>query len=954
MSIEKLIDYYGKLPKQFEIREPIDREKIAFLIDNYKQVCHTLNFTLAQVKTQQEPLIKLLNRKSDRVIYKKKARYVAIGASFQNTKKEFRTFCTNHKFHDIDAVSSHYSIFKWFASQLNLPITKYSSLKRTLGKTDLYAILNGGDNCGFDDCEDEIKKVVDELRFKYPQFGSDIDPEDNNVNGKFISTMMNAMEMALVDIMMNVFKAYKFTIRGVFYDGFFVDRNASSLSIFQTIFDEFSQHVLSEYGIQYTFALKQHQDIIKETVVPIVVQSTPIIRTDRYVNPKDLEYPCKVVIVQANLGTGKSTAIDSFIAQNGHDYECVVCLTPRTTYAAGVLEMFKRRRPGIILYSDTSSRKISRSDIIIQFESLNRLHMPFYLNKSILLIADECEALCTQITSFETNKNNHYKNISNFEALIKHSTKLIATDAFASYSKKMLHVLQDLDIEYKYFFYQYTYINRPYYQVSDNIRFTECLLAACKLNNNVFLFCSSRSRAVLIRECLVAKIPTLRIAVYMMGEKTTPLRNVNEEWAQYNVVICTSAITIGIDFNIEHFDYLFVYASTKSCNLCRDIMQATYRPRKIRGGLVLCIEENDKSLQNCEYRVDLAYQERKYEDLKCAYDKLIKTSGLIGLTFSNNRWLMNLFIQNAFEHIQDVHRLDERMNALLNYCGYRQADPANEAFFFAFEQVKAQDDRDFLVENGIMDDNCDIEEVKELFGTDDELDEDMEPEFIYSNINVLTKEEYKLKCRLLTKTENDLLELAKYRYSQYCIGNDREMEDNFTFFFKKQRLFFRLRLEKKMQSNEPFLATYVAKTPWEIRHPKYIQADTCASIYRTLGFFTSYENYNIDIDPKRIQNLHDRYKSKTDYTRLTEILEIPVNNNTCLTTRATCITMLNHVLKNYSCGKIITQTKRVQVNKKRTSIITYTYVKDPDKEFDMDLIYIGSANKNSPTKKKAK
>lgn len=66
-----------------------------------------------------------------------------------------------------------------------------------------------------------------------------------------------------------------------------------------------------------------------------------------------------------------------------------------------------------------------------------------------------------------------------------------------------------------------------------------------------------------------------------MDDKTrATILNPNQSWTLVMVLMTTPSITVGVNFNLDHFDQLFVYASRYSC--CpRDVLQMTMRVRRI-------------------------------------------------------------------------------------------------------------------------------------------------------------------------------------------------------------------------------------------------------------------------------------------------------------------------------------------------------------------------------------
>ena len=65
-------------------------------------------------------------------------------------------------------------------------------------------------------------------------------------------------------------------------------------------------------------------------------------------------------------------------------------------------------------------------------------------------------------------------------------------------------------------------------------------------------------------------------------ESLHDLSNVEESWKNVQVLMYTSTITVGVNYNIpDCFDAIYVYGSSSGCS-ARDIIQATMRVRHVK------------------------------------------------------------------------------------------------------------------------------------------------------------------------------------------------------------------------------------------------------------------------------------------------------------------------------------------------------------------------------------
>ena len=61
----------------------------------------------------------------------------------------------------------------------------------------------------------------------------------------------------------------------------------------------------------------------------------------------------------------------------------------------------------------------------------------------------------------------------------------------------------------------------------------------------------------------------------------------NETWTKYDFVVSNNVLTVGVNFDVEYFDQCFLFIAP--FNEMRDIVQFSYRPRKITDAIIkLC------------------------------------------------------------------------------------------------------------------------------------------------------------------------------------------------------------------------------------------------------------------------------------------------------------------------------------------------------------------------------
>jgi hypothetical protein len=336
---------------------------------------------------------------------------------------------------------------------------------------------------------------------------------------------------------------------------------------------------------------KKADEVIDGMYKP-VIDSKHIIKYERYVSKEILKVSEKIITISSPLGSGKTTAIIEFLKEMRNTYfERIIWLSPRKTFTDSLLKVLNNpeNNLGFVSYEDVKG-KIFDTQVVIQYESIDRLD--FELMEGAILIADEFESILTQSQS-STNGLKKQDNINYLAKFIKTASKVILADAFLSSStEKCLRSIGETDI------INYNYVNRikkpfinfqniPKTKTEKMIRksdlFWEKFYDSVEKRDKNFLFVSSRSKAIQVHNDLVEK--GIKSIVYASNIKNST-KNVNELWKEYQVVICTTKITVGIDCQIE-FDNVFAMISADV--LARDAIQAIYRIRKVLKMTYICL-----------------------------------------------------------------------------------------------------------------------------------------------------------------------------------------------------------------------------------------------------------------------------------------------------------------------------------------------------------------------------
>jgi len=403
----------------------------------------------------------------------------------------------------------------------------------------------------------------------------------------------------------------------------------------------------------------------------------PIEKTDKYVYSEVFdENKTRCTVVCAGLGKGKTKGTVDHIIK--HNYDQIIVFTSRVTFAKSVHKrLCNETEYDFTLYNKTKKGgyNIKAPYVVIQCESLHRLDIQTYthISNNTLLIVDECESVANQMTVNKTHSINHMANLRAFEHLFRHCSKIIALDAFLS--PKSIELYKDLNIDFKVYKYTVPLVKRSARHITHKAMFIEKLaddLMACK---KIYLQCTSNKklrREILpgVLELCLKRGKILKICEHHSGRNTVKLTDIETEWPSFDLVACTSTITVGVNFDkVDCFDSLYCYASSASRNIVRDVMQGLYRVRHIRDNLLTYYI--DKRL----FGLNLITMKSKIRK-ELAYSNKLKNDQATHLLQSGYEetpaWVTNLIVNNRYEQNMSCMNIEPMFEYYLEQCQYSQ------------------------------------------------------------------------------------------------------------------------------------------------------------------------------------------------------------------------------------------------------------------------------------------
>lgn len=391
--------------------------------------------------------------------------------------------------------------------------------------------------------------------------------------------------------------------------------------------------------------------------------------SERYVRPIS---PVGSYIIKSYLGTGKTTQIENQ-PEIKNPNRTVLALSPRIKFARSLAT-----RLGLPCYTDLEGNDIAGARrLVLSMESLHKLGTNINFD---LVIGDEIESCLTQFVSESTMKENAERNMEIFAQVLSRAKRFILADAFISY--RTLDVMDHLSLHYTLIHNTYNPAPRraifvPMTEKGEGRKKTyepdalfQKLLELLKTGKRLYFVCASKKR-LLQFEGLV-KEACISYKAYHSGSSDTKgeFDNVNETWAQFQLVMTTTTITVGINHDTQHFDCLALYGVIGS-GCVRDLFQSLMRVRHAKDGTLYY------SINPTQFKKTLSTRQEicAFLDGKEETGREMANMHKIKGNWKRTPWVEATFIYSLLEKNAGQEQFGTLVERYLDICGYtRETD----------------------------------------------------------------------------------------------------------------------------------------------------------------------------------------------------------------------------------------------------------------------------------------
>jgi len=343
------------------------------------------------------------------------------------------------------------------------------------------------------------------------------------------------------------------------------------------------------------------------------------------IQPFDLSVP--TYLVKSRMGTSKTQAILKTVKQNSVLISTYI--TCRCTLGEEFSKECKKKGIEVLHYQQMDGfnrdQLLKRIDqmrrgqieakpmiYVVQMESLGKFFNVYRPPFPDLLLLDESTSLLKQLDS-PTNKKAFHANKRTFEDLIKETQNVIALCAdMDERTTGLIKELRPIDsiraiVNHKQVedFKAVCLPNRQY-----------LMTQMCQdLNNDkkIFCVCVNKSEQQRLHLAVSRMCPTVKHKICNSetnkdakqiadafeeikkseagGAETGDLNDptiaegVNAEWVKFDLVSITQTFTVGVSFNLEHFDRVYVFGDCR-IGCARDWLQMTGRVRNVKDRVI--------------------------------------------------------------------------------------------------------------------------------------------------------------------------------------------------------------------------------------------------------------------------------------------------------------------------------------------------------------------------------
>jgi hypothetical protein len=372
---------------------------------------------------------------------------------------------------------------------------------------------------------------------------------------------------------------------------------------------------------------------------PLESSNNAIQCNQKYLTPRDDKYNkiCqtfskfmldddkKVLCVKSRCGTGKTYSMTKYINlyMDVHPKARILMISTRQSYARAMCKRHTMKRDlGLMSYLEYKERDGDMNEFYKEQKICISLESLHYLKKCWIpydiIILDESESICRQFFS-TTIKEGSVSVYFFLQHIMEKSKKIFCLDA--DLSNPTLTLINNIDAKKRMMINNtYNSNNREYYMSQDENEWMIDVKSKLIMGKKLFIVCLSEEKACelhlefkqilemsnTMNEVKDGNNSSLLITGSMDETIKREMGDVNELWKNKSLVITTSATGAGIDFTLDHFDFVYGYIYA-GLSPPAEFLQICHRVRKPKNNKVFVMCNSKMRLP--EYTYDLKHNE---------------------------------------------------------------------------------------------------------------------------------------------------------------------------------------------------------------------------------------------------------------------------------------------------------------------------------------------------------
>lgn len=342
-------------------------------------------------------------------------------------------------------------------------------------------------------------------------------------------------------------------------------------------------HWCNQEGITDIYDKKTIKQIVSDYQVKPIKLSNISLEVNMEKLNEDIFKPYlhhKFLGIQSEKGTGKTTNLLKSLFNNNiiNNRTNVLFISARRTF--GIKLLGDLEKDGFKLYSDMKQHDIYHNKMICQIDSLLRLKNDIY----DYVIIDECESLVRYLTSQHFIKNS-YANlvVASLHRRLQDAKHIYALDA--DLSDRCINYFQNNIKTEDYAIILNTF--KPYQTYTFAVmKYNEWLVKIfdyIKNDKKIVVPIASNNKAKDLVNKINSDFPDKKVLLIHREtsdeEKLENVINVNKSWSEYDIVIYTPSVSMGISYDLEnYFDAIFAYGCHNSLG-AQEFCQMMHRVR---------------------------------------------------------------------------------------------------------------------------------------------------------------------------------------------------------------------------------------------------------------------------------------------------------------------------------------------------------------------------------------